>query len=418
MAKFSLFYRYFCYAYLVCLLFCLFFANFLASDLPIYAKVNGKSYYPLFQPNQKDSFPDFRIRKKGLMTLSEVDWHKIPTEKCVRTLIPYSTNYLGARKWQSPIGEQKHEDATGNIVPIPKSERHLLGTDAQDRDLFAGLIEGTRVSLLVAIVSILLITFIALSLGGLAAYFGDSTLKIRLGTLIFIILGMIPAYFYTFYIAKWGIYTLGDSLFFILLQITSQAVLFAFIVFIFANIGSLLRFFPIFNPKIALPIDKALTFVTDIQHSIPLFLLIALISLSLPKSISSLIIMIAFASFGGLARFSRTELARIAQMPYIEATKSMGYSPFRIIYRHILPNFYPILLPILVLGIADIIMVETSLSFLGIGVEIGQVTWGSMLNDARQNFSAWWLTLFPALAIFFTVNSLYIMGNQINKGHL
>lgn len=414
----SRFYRYFCYTYAFCLLLCLLFADFLANDLPIYAKVNGKSYYPLFQPNQKDSFPDFRIRKKAFMTLEDVDWHKIPTEKCVRTLIPYKASHLGAQKWQSPIGVQKHEDASGNIVQIPKEERHLLGTDAQDRDIFAGLMEGARVSLLVAIFSILLIAFIALSLGGLAAYFGDNTLKIRLGTLFAAILGIVPAYFYAFYIAKWGIYTLGDSLFFILLQISLQVFLFALIVFIFGKMGNLLRFLPIFNQKISLPIDKILTFITDIQHSIPLFLLITLISLSLPKSISSLVIMIAFASFGGLARFSRTELARIAQMPYIEATKSMGYSPFRIIYHHILPNFYPILLPILVLGIADIIMIETSLSFLGIGVELGTVTWGSMLNDARQNFSAWWLTLFPTLAIFFTINTFYIIGNQIKKGRI
>ena len=82
-------------------------------------------------------------------------------------------------------------------------------------------------------------------------------------------------------------------------------------------------------------------------------------------------------------------------------------------FRHILPNALAPVMVSVVLGVAGAILVESSLSFLGIGVPAETVTWGSILNEARSSTFAWWLALFPGVAIFITVLSYYLVGEGL-----
>ena len=92
---------------------------------------------------------------------------------------------------------------------------------------------------------------------------------------------------------------------------------------------------------------------------------------------------------------------------------ALGVSSRKIMFRHILPNALAPVMVSVALGIAAAILVESSLSFLGIGVPADLVTWGSILNEARSNSFAWWLAVFPGAAIFVTVLSYYLVGEGL-----
>ena len=95
------------------------------------------------------------------------------------------------------------------------------------------------------------------------------------------------------------------------------------------------------------------------------------------------------------------------------AAKGLGVSDGRIIFRHILPNG---LAPVLVsasFGIASAILIESALSFLGFGISIPIPSWGGILNEARESFRYWWITIFPGLAIFSTVTAYNLIGEGI-----
>jgi peptide/nickel transport system permease protein len=91
----------------------------------------------------------------------------------------------------------------------------------------------------------------------------------------------------------------------------------------------------------------------------------------------------------------------------------LGFNEIRIIFRHALPNGIAPALVAIAFGIASAILVESGLSFLGIGVPPDVVTWGSLVNAGRENFQAWWLVIYPGLAIFITVTIYNLLGEGL-----
>ena len=87
----------------------------------------------------------------------------------------------------------------------------------------------------------------------------------------------------------------------------------------------------------------------------------------------------------------------------MQAAQSLGFSSIRTIFKHALPNALAPVLVSIAFGIASAILIESGLSFLGIGVHPETVTWGSLLNGGRSNIDAWWLIIFPGIAIFMTI---------------
>jgi peptide/nickel transport system permease protein len=106
-------------------------------------------------------------------------------------------------------------------------------------------------------------------------------------------------------------------------------------------------------------------------------------------------------------------LLRIRGLDYIEAANALGFSEFRILFRHALPNALSPVLIALAFGIASAILTESLLSFLGIGVPAELITWGSMLSMARETPGAWWVALFPGFAIFITVTVYNLIGEGL-----
>ena len=90
-------------------------------------------------------------------------------------------------------------------------------------------------------------------------------------------------------------------------------------------------------------------------------------------------------------------------------------SHYRIIIKHILPNVIPILLVQIIFGLAGAVLIEASLSFIGVGVPLNTITWGSLLNEARDHFSAWWLVVFPGLCVFTLIFIYNKIATEISK---
>jgi peptide/nickel transport system permease protein len=124
-------------------------------------------------------------------------------------------------------------------------------------------------------------------------------------------------------------------------------------------------------------------------------------------------VIIGLTSWTEIARFTRAEFLKIRNLEYIQAGQALGYSEARIIFRHALPNGIAPALVAIAFGIASAILIESGLSFLGIGVPADVVTWGSLVNAGRENFQAWWLVVYPGLAIFITVTIYNLLGEGL-----
>ena len=160
--------------------------------------------------------------------------------------------------------------------------------------------------------------------------------------------------------------------------------------------------------------DALLMRLTDVAYSIPsLPLLIVLASFS-QSAFMMIAVIIGLLSWMTTARVVRSEVLSIREMPYVEAARSVGARNRRIIWRHVLPNA---LGPIVVggtLAVGNALIVESSLSYLGLGVQPPTPTWGNMLRDAQSTMATEpWLTIFPGLAILLVVLAVNFIGDGL-----
>jgi len=143
-----------------------------------------------------------------------------------------------------------------------------------------------------------------------------------------------------------------------------------------------------------------------------LFLVLGIVALFRP-SLATIMIALGLTSWTNEARYIRGEFLRIREAEFAQAARASGARDARIIFRHLLPNAIAPVLVSASFGVAWAILVESSLSFLGLGVPLPTASWGSILSDARSHIEyAWWLILFPGLAIFTTVAAFNVLGDR------
>ena len=161
-------------------------------------------------------------------------------------------------------------------------------------------------------------------------------------------------------------------------------------------------------------VEAAIMRFTDMMLCFPTFFLILAVIALLEPSIINIMAVIGLTSWMGVARLVRAEFLSLKQREYVEAARSLGARDIRIIFRHILPNAMAPVLVALTLGVAGAILVESGLSFLGLGVQPPMASWGNILNQGKANIEiAWWLSLFPGLAILVTVLGYNLLGEGI-----
>ena len=152
----------------------------------------------------------------------------------------------------------------------------------------------------------------------------------------------------------------------------------------------------------------------DIMLAIPTFFLILAVIAMLEPSIWNIMIVIGVTSWMGVSRLVRAEFLSLKEREFVLAARALGASDFRIIFKHILPNAMSPVLISAVLGIAGAVLVESALSFLGIGVQPPTASWGNILTIGKDNIEiAWWISVFPGLAIFVTVLAYNLLGEGI-----
>lgn len=356
-------------------------APILANHKPLFAKSENGYHFPFLQ-EKLDIQYTFEIKAPIPYSASTIDYNQ------TKAISPFETQ---------------------NSNSLLK--RHWLGTDHLERDVLAQLIHACRTVLLVAFGGIGLALFIGLILGGIAAYWADD--KKQMHQIVFIgnllcfsvfitTLIIIPPYSLS------GIqpHELWTSIFLVILI----NVIFGLIV------NAICKFLSHkFLKKINIPFDLIINRLIETIESLPLLMLVVVLSAIFKGGIGSLILIIGLTAWTRIAKYFRGEILKVKSLGYIESAEAIGLKDFQIFLKHILPNAISPVLVSTAFGVVSAIMIEASLSFLGMGLSAEEASWGGMIASARTNLDAWWLAFFPGLALFFTLLSCNTIAQHFSK---
>ena len=161
-------------------------------------------------------------------------------------------------------------------------------------------------------------------------------------------------------------------------------------------------------------LDEVIMAVADIQLALPTILLAITMIAVLGASFTNLVVVIGISGWVTYARIARAQVLSVREKEFIEASRAQGSGPLRIVCRHILPNILSPLIVVATLDLARTIILEATLSFLGLGMQPPTPSWGGMLSDGREYLlSAWWIATFPGLALMLTALSLNRLGDWV-----
>ena len=298
----------------------------------------------------------------------------------------------------------------------PGTAGHPLGTDELGRDVLARLLYGARFSWLVSVLGMALATVLGVVLGataGLARRGGGQMVPFLGRVRVADVCAGVPAaawvLFYGFYRTRFAWADLLDG--------QGQAWLPWAVGWLTAAAGGgagwvLSRYWrraPWGRRRVALPVDGAISRLIEIMLSLPkLFLLLVLLTALRPSDLM-LAVVLGLTSWMGVARLVQTGVWVARGEPYADSARLLGTPPHRLLLDHLLPN---VLLPVRVaaaFGVAELLLVASALSFLGVGTE--QAGWGGMLAAARGYGQAWWLALWPGGTLFLTILAWRTVGD-------
>jgi len=161
-------------------------------------------------------------------------------------------------------------------------------------------------------------------------------------------------------------------------------------------------------------VDAVLMRFVDIMLAFPTFFLILAVIAILEPNIFTIMAVIGVTSWMDVARLVRAEFLSLKERDFVDAARAIGTSNIRLIFRHILPNALSPVFVAATFGVAGAILIESGLSFLGLGVQPPDPSWGNILTAGKDNIEiAWWLSLYPGLAILITVLSYNLVGEGL-----
>ena len=161
-------------------------------------------------------------------------------------------------------------------------------------------------------------------------------------------------------------------------------------------------------------LDEILMRFVDLTLAVPFILVALVVVIILGQSLTIIVILISTLTWSGFSRQVRAEVLSLRTRDYVAMARVAGASDAMILYRHILPGVLNTVIVIATLNVANVILAEAVLSFLGVGVPPPTPAWGAMISDGRDYLgTAWWLAFFPGIAIFLTVVSFNFMGDWL-----
>jgi len=161
-------------------------------------------------------------------------------------------------------------------------------------------------------------------------------------------------------------------------------------------------------------VDNVIMRIVDVVISFPVLFLVLTVMAMLGTSIFNIMLVIGLTSWTTVARLVRGEFLSLREREFAEAARASGAGSARIIFKHILPNAGAPIIVAATLGVAYAILTETGLSYLGLGVQPPTASWGNMLYEGQNYFrQAWWIAVYPGLAIFVTVLCLNMVGDGL-----
>jgi len=163
-------------------------------------------------------------------------------------------------------------------------------------------------------------------------------------------------------------------------------------------------------------VDIVIMRIVEIMYSFPTLFLIMIVITFLGPDIVNVMVIIGLTSWAGLCRLVRAEFLTLRERDFVSAAKVQKVSNMRIIFRHILPNAMAPVYVSATLSVGAAILIESALSFLGLGVQIPTPSWGNILTTGKNYIDyAWWLTVFPGCAILVTVLSFNLIGESLRE---
>ncbi len=161
-------------------------------------------------------------------------------------------------------------------------------------------------------------------------------------------------------------------------------------------------------------LDTLLMRTADVSLSFPSILIALILAVVIGPSFTNVIIIILIVYWPRFARQVRGETLSVKEQDYVILARSMGVTPWKIMWRHIFPNVTPSLLVLASFEVAQVVILEATLSFLGVGIPPPNPSWGTMVSDGRNYLEeAWWISLFAAIAIGLVVYSLNMTGDWV-----
>jgi len=306
-----------------------------------------------------------------------------------RLAILWLTLLVLAASWSCFLPSQALAPDLLNSNEPPLTAGHWLGTDPNGQDVWTSLLYGGRTALLVSLPAAVLTTGLGTGIGLLAGYWGNKQLRFSLSYWVSIFCSIV----------SYALFTPQSN------GIT--AAWWPFLLITLAVIaGKSLRHYSFFQHQVAVPLDRLVLAGISLLAALPRLLLVLAVASAFEPTLFSLVLLLTLTSWPQSARLVRAAVSRVQQLPYMEAAHSAGLSPWRIIRYHLLPNTWGPVLTTLPLSIAGLISLETTLSFLGVGLPPETPSWGRLLALSRLAPSSWWLLLFPGLCLLATTLSL------------
>jgi len=314
--------------------------------------------------------------------------------------LPFSPNEIDLEHvYQRPWQWDQYE---------PGKPFHWLGTDQLGRDLLANIIYGARTALFISFPAMSLAVVLGIYLGSMAGYYGDKGFKKSVSTILAAFLATLFFLFY-FFLVDISFLTQGN----LWQGIIYKSVIFCLTFLLFKIFAWIFDLIPFLRKNVSFPLDVLVLKLIELIQSVPRLLLILSLATFVNPSLAVVIGLSAFTYWPAIARLVRSEMFKIKELPYLEAARALGFSDKQIILKHALPNALTPIIVAFAFGISNLMALESTLSFLGIGIPPDVPSWGRAITGIRNNPSAWWLGLFPGLVLCGVVLSVQTVAQLI-----